>query len=279
MARSTAKPTGLWSAKTMLDSPDLVTAVHTDYFKAGADVATTNSYMLHRDRLAPHKSEDKFTQLHILACELALRARDEFGSGLVAGGMGPNGRSYRPDLALGIDEGAQVYAEIAKLQAPFVDVFLLETMSSIGQATGAAMGAKTLQKPVWLSISVDDSDGSKLRSGERLQDIVAVVQQLEVDALLINCSIPEAVSTAIATLGKQDFPIGAYANGFTNISDAFKDVDATVDSLETRTDLDPNTYSDFAKTWIDNGATIIGGCCEVGPAHISELAKRFKTAH
>ena len=45
--------------------------------------------------------------------------------------------------------------------------------------------------------------------------------------------------------------------------------------LEARTDLTPEAYANFAQIWIDNGATLVGGCCEVGPAHISELKRRF----
>jgi S-methylmethionine-dependent homocysteine/selenocysteine methylase len=64
LARSTARATGLWSAQILLDDPDLVRTVHADYLAAGADVITTNSYVLHRDRLAPFGVEDRFEQLH-----------------------------------------------------------------------------------------------------------------------------------------------------------------------------------------------------------------------
>ena len=276
MARSKAEPTKLWSTKTQMESPEIVQAVHKDYFDAGADVATTNTYAIHRDRLRPFDIEDQFISLQVQACEIASRARDAHGRGLIAGSMGPTVASYRPELALDIDQGAEVYAEIAGIQADYVDVILLETMSSIKQATGAVMGAKTVGKPVWLGVTVDDTDGSKLRSGEHIGDIVALVDELGVDALLINCSIPEAVSTALTTIGSQAFPTGAYANGFTKISDAYKTDGATVAALESRQDLDPDKYKTFAKDWFDSGARIIGGCCEVGPAHIAELARHFK---
>ncbi|MDG2340771.1 MAG: homocysteine S-methyltransferase family protein, partial [Paracoccaceae bacterium] len=56
-------------------------------------------------------------------------------------------------------------------------------------------------------------------------------------------------------------------------------VDApTVDALEQRKDLGPAEYVEFAMAWIDQGATIIGGCCEVGPAHIIELANCIRAA-
>jgi len=276
IARSPGLSTGLWSAQALLNAPEIIQTVHTDFFKSGAEIATTNSYILHRDRLAKFDKEGAFEQLHIAACEIACRARDEFGQGLIAGGMGPNSRSYRPDLAYGIEESAEAFSEIARIQAPFVDVFILETMSSLQQAEGAAIGATQGGKPVWLSVSVDDDDGCKLRSGEAVTDIIPIVNRLELDALLINFSTPEAVTSAVSALGKQGFKIGAYANGFTKINDEFKDVDATIDSLEARTDLGPTAYANFAQQWINNGANIIGGCCEVGPQHIKELARRFK---
>ena len=52
---------------------------------------------------------------------------------------------------------------------------------------------------------------------------------------------------------------------------------ATVDSLEKRSNLRPDIYADFVDGWIKDGATIVGGCCEVGPAHIKELARRTKS--
>lgn len=276
IARSKGKATPLWATQVMLDQPELVESIHLEYFDAGADVATVNSYGLHRDRLQPNGIEDQFNQLHIRACEIASRARDKTGRGIVAGSMGPTGASYRPDLALDEQKGAEVYAEIAKIQAPFVDVFLLETLSSIKQARGAAMGASSVGKPVWLSISVDDEDGTKLRSGEPVTDIIQVAKDTKVEALLINCSPPEAVTIALEVLGKQPFKIGAYANGFTRINDAFKQDRPTVDVLESRTDLDPQAYYAFAKQWRDLGADIIGGCCEVGPAHIQFLHQHMR---
>jgi S-methylmethionine-dependent homocysteine/selenocysteine methylase len=276
VARSSTPPSGLWSAQMLLDAPELIQSVHIDFFVAGAEIATTNSYILHRDRLSPFGKDGLFESLNIAACEIACRARDEHGQGMVAGGMGPNGRSYRPDLALDVAKGAEVFAEIANIQAPFVDLFLLETMSSLQQAEGAAMGAMSVGKPVWLSLSVDDEDGTKLRSGEPLIDIIPIVKRLGLDALLINCSTPEAVTTALIELGNQSFTIGAYANGFNKISETFKGDNATVDTLETRHDLGPIPYADFAQQWLTSGASIIGGCCEVGPKHIRELARRFK---
>jgi len=146
----------------------------------------------------------------------------------------------------------------------------------VEQARGAVMGATSGSKPVWLAVSVDDQDGSRLRSGEAITEILPLISEFNLEALLVNCSTPEAVNQAIPFLVNQNIPIGAYANGFVEIAASFMEEGATVDLLKTRANLEPKIYADFVEGWIKNGATIVGGCCEIGPAHIEELAKRFK---
>ncbi len=276
LLRSQHAPTGLWSAQVMIDNPALVHAVHRDYFRAGADVATTNSYAVHRTRLQRFGIEDRFDEMHRQACQLAVAARDEHGRGLVAGSLGPVEGSYRPDLVKPAEETAELYAEIARLQAPYVDLLLCETMSSVEQARGAVMGAQVVNKPVWLAVTVDDSDGRRLRSGEPLTDVLPLLDAFNCAALLVNCSPPEAVDQAMPLLTNQVCQVGAYANGFVTINDDFLVDGATVEVLEKRTNLGPDVYADFAEGWVRQGAAIVGGCCEVGPAHIRELARRLK---
>ncbi|MGB0440224.1 MAG: homocysteine S-methyltransferase family protein, partial [Paracoccaceae bacterium] len=157
-------------------------------------------------------------------------------------------------------------------------LLILETMSGVDQARGALMGAKVTDKPVWLALSVDDADGTRLRSGEPLDDAVALLRDLPPQGVLINCSTPEAVSAALPLLATTGLPFGAYANGFTKITSAFAKGATTVNDLSARQDLSPDAYADFAARWHALGATLIGGCCEVGPAHISALAHRLKGA-
>ena len=120
-------------------------------------------------------------------------------------------------------------------------------------------------------MSVDDKDGSLLRSGEPLADVARLVAEHAPAKVLVNCSVPEAMGAAMDVVRGFGVPFGAYANGFTHISRAFKADQATVDALFTRHDLTPAKYADFALGWVAQGATIVGGCCEVGPAHIAAL--------
>lgn len=273
--RSGVKPDGLWSTKILKEMPELVGEVHLDYFKSGAAIATANTYTLHRDRLAKFSIESEFESLNKLACEIAVKARDAHGTGLVAGALGPNGGSYQPELAPRSDFAADLFRELAKIQAPYVDLFLLETMSSVDQARGGVMGACSVGKPVWLAVSVMDHDGTKLRSGEPLIDILPLLSEFPIEGLLVNCSTPEAISVSMPLLADAGIPLGAYANGFTKIEKAFQKPGASVDLLQERDDLNANQYADFAARWITDGATMVGGCCCVGPEHIAELSKRF----
>ena len=270
------KATSLWSVQALLDAPEVVRQVHDEYFAAGADIATTNSYSVLPDRLEPHGMLDRLEELARLACQLAADAREAHGSGMVAGGLGPQGFSYQPDKAPPAEQAAEAYAKLAQIHAQYVDVHLLETMSSVDQARGGLMGAGVTGKPVWVALSVRDDDGTRLRSGELLSDVMPLLEEFDPAAVFINCSKPEAVDTAVPILAKSGRVVGAYANGFTGIAADFNKVGATVDMLSARRDLGPNAYADFADGWAANGATIIGGCCEVGPAHIAELSRRLK---
>ncbi len=278
LRRAGDRPTPLWATQVMIDHPGLVQAVHADYFAAGATIATTNTYAIHRDRLDPAGLGHLFHVLHLRALAEAHAARAAHGRGRIAGALGPLVASYRPEVTPPVAEAAPKFAEIGRLLAPHVDLFLVETAASVLQAEGALAGLRDLGRPVWLSVSVNDADGSRLRSGEPVADLAPLVARYRPDAVLANCSVPEAMGAAMAALAGIGRPFGAYANGFTHISAAFRGERPTVDALTARRDLSPAVYADHAMGWVAQGATIVGGCCEVGPDHIAALAARLRAA-
>lgn len=278
VARSGDVPTPLWATRVMIDHPGMVRDIHADYFAAGASLATTNTYAIHHDRLERFDMDGMFHALHLRALAEAHEARGAHGRGMIAGSMGPLVGSYRPEVTQAVDIAAPKYAEIAAILGPHVDVILLETMASIEMCEGALVGAGASGRPVWLSVSVDDHDGSRLRSGEPVGDLARLVAAHRPAAVLANCSVPEVMGDALGELGKLGLPFGAYANGFTHISGNFLKDAPTVAELTHRHDLTPERYADFALSWVGMGATIVGGCCEVGPAHIRHLAARLAEA-
>lgn len=277
LVQRAGRATPLWSTHALLETPDLVRAVHDDFFAAGAEVATTNTYAVLPDRLEPHDLADRLETLTVLACEIAAAARDAAGGGIVAGSLGPIGFSYRPENAPSPEQAAEIYAHVAGIQARIADVLLLETMSSVAQARGGLMGASVPGKPVWLALSVDDTDGTKLRSGEALAEIAPLLKAFNPERVLLNCSRPEAVSQGLAVLATMGVPFGGYANGFVEIDARFNKIGATTDLLSTRKDIGPEAYAAFAQKWVNMGASIVGGCCEIGPEHIATLCARLRS--
>lgn len=287
LIRRSGKPASpLWATQILIDAPEIVAAVHRDYADAGATVATTNTYAIHRDRLKGGSSNhyadgdtdlldrtDQFETLLDAAIDQVDAVRDR---NRIAGAIGPLGASYRSDIHPAEAEATRLYAELARHLAPRSDVLLFETVASISAARACLAAGRQTDRPVWIALTVDDSDGTRLRSGEPVSEAARVLAGA--DAALINCSVPEVIDEALDALAPAGVPLGAYANGFTQITQAFIDGGTTADGLQQRTDLSPEVYATHAMSWIDHGATIIGGCCEVGPAHIAEIAHRLRAA-
>lgn len=263
-----------WSAALLRENPDLVKAVHSDFIRAGAEVITVNSYAVTPPRLARDGLAEHFDELQATALTVARQARELSGRAVrIAGCLPPLVASYRPDLARPEDAASADYRRIVEAQADAVDLFLCETLPSVGEAMVATAAAVASGKPVWTSLTVDDGDGLRLRSGESLLDGAHAARAAGAQAVLVNCSMPEATTVAMAALAPLNIPFGGYANGFVSVAPL--QPGGTVDALEARTDLDPEAYAQAAMAWVEAGASIVGGCCEVGPAHIAALARRL----
>jgi S-methylmethionine-dependent homocysteine/selenocysteine methylase len=264
----------LWSAKALFDCPEAVQAVHEDYIRAGADVITTNSYSCIRNNFEPEGLAGRLGEMNRLAAELAQRARDNCGKPvLIAGSMGPQNGSYRPDLVGSFNETEALYREQAEFLAPHVDLFICETLSCLVEARAAVTAATSTGKPVWLSWSIEDSGAANLRSGESIRAAWDDIAGSGVSAVLLNCSPPEAIGKVLPELILIcDLPVGAYANAFTPIPDKW-DFHGDESIPPSRTDITPGVYAEHAAGWLAAGARIIGGCCEVGPAHIAQLSR------
>lgn len=276
VARSGDAPTPLWATQVMIDHPGLVRDVHADYFAAGATVATTNTYAIHHDRLVKFDIDDRFAALHAQAMSEAAEARAAHGSGRIAGSLGPLGASYRADVLPEHRKAVALYEEVARQIGPKADFLIAETVASLDHARAVLEGAKAAGKPVWLSVTVDDEDGTLLRSGEPVAALGPILKDGDAAAVLANCSAPEAMAAALEIFATFGLPFGAYANGFQQITKEFLKDNPTVDVLHARPEMTPARYADFALRWVDMGATIIGGCCETTPAHIAEIARRLK---
>lgn len=271
--RSANKAPRRWSAEYLIEEPGLVREVHADYIRAGAKVITTNTYSSTFTRMAMVNAEDEVPKMQRVACELAREARDGAGVAgsdvLIAGGLPPLNGTYRPDRVRAFETNLEEYRRLVELQAPHVDLFLCETMSTGEEALSAAQAACETGKPVWVSWSLRDN-APLLRSGETIEEAAAMLDKLSVSALMANCSSPESIGRAMGELVATSLPCGGYANAFTFIPLTYTP-GKTREQLTTRRDLGPEIYARHVLDWVRQGASIVGGCCEVGPRHIVVL--------
>jgi len=279
-------PSTIWSANALLVAPEKVQEVHEANIRAGARMITTNTYGVIRSDLRKVDIEDQFVTLNLQAAELARAAvKKTKHSVLVAASLPPLNGSYRPDRVLPLKQLRSLYDEHAQILASSVDLFLCETLSHSIEVIAAAEAACNTGLPTVVSFTLCDDEPGVLRSGEPIDQVVRQLAHLELAGISVNCTLPERVSDAMPELSKHKFPyIGGYANAFTKIPlDWLLDGDKPTDkTLEVRDDLPPERYVHFVEQWLDQGATLVGGCCGTLHTHtkaIAELVSARQTAN
>ena len=269
IARGIMASDGLWSAQALVDQPETVAGVHQDYVDAGAEIIITNTYSTIPSYLAKAGMANKYLDYAKIAGELARNVADGSDRTIkVAGSLPPLDESYRFDLVPENAVALPVYTELANALAQYVDLFICETMSCAREAANAAQAAAATGKPFWVAWTLHENPGHGLRSGETIAEAFAAVEALNPEAYLFNCSTPESIGPALTELaGLTDKPLGVYPN-LLRVPEGW-----TLDN-EVQTDRREMSVADFlqfARTWRDQGVSIIGGCCGIGPKYISAL--------
>jgi len=278
----------LWSAKVLLEQPELIRQVHADYFAAGADVAIAATYQATVQGFGA-RGLDRAGAESLMrgAVTLACEARDAFWAEsshrvgrarpLVAGSVGPygaflaDGSEYRGDYAL--DEDALVAwhrDRFAVLADAGADLLACETIPCASEARALLrLLEEHPHSRAWLTFSARDA--VCLSSGERFDDIAAVVgAHPQVVAVGINCTAPVFVAGLIrAARAVTQTPIIVYPNS----GDTYDAV-----SKRWRMSVSCAPFVEFAQAWRDAGASAIGGCCRTTPADIAALTGTLRSA-
>ena len=265
--RGSPRSAEFWSAWAMIEDPDLVRGVHSDYVTAGCDVLTTNSYATFADRLRPHGLADRADELCRTAGRLAREAADSADRPVrVAGSLPPLRHSYNPAPAASYEELVDEYGLMVEQLAEFVDVFLCETMGALHEARAATDAARASGREVWTSFTLQGGTGPQLLDGTPFTQACG---EVAADVFLLNCCPPEQITESLPLLRKAtDHPVGVYANAFHDMPKGWRGRDGSP-LPEARTDMSAEPYTKAALTWVEMGADIVGGCCEIGPEHIA----------
>jgi S-methylmethionine-dependent homocysteine/selenocysteine methylase len=261
---STTEKLGPWSATANVDAPNLVRQVHEDYLRLGADIITSNSFWTNRPRLGMIGLADQWEEYTRAAGEIAVQARSAVNpEAYVAGGIAPPGEG---DLRAEFVDLSRVLVGVG------ADLMLAEYVGTIADCVTVVDACATSGLPVFLGVRHISPEGD-MQYGESLEDLGRALEGHPVDAVLLMCSRPEAISAGLPIL-RRSFagPIGGYANiGYTKNPEFGSKRGDQWHTIDQDTYY-PDRYAGFARAWLDLGAQIVGGCCATGPEHIEAVA-------
>lgn len=270
----------LWSAKALVESPELIRDVHAAYFAAGADVAISASYQasfegLARRGLDREAAAGLFRRSVEIAREAAIAAG---GDRLVAASVGPygaflgNGAEYTGKYDLDEDGLVEFHApRLEALAEAEPDLLAVETIPSFVEA-GALVRALERVPDVAAWISFSCRDGAHLCDGTPFELAVDVAASSpSVIAIGVNCTSPLHVTSLVEiAAGHTDLPVVCYPN-----RGAFWEPVRKVWVDPPRQDARPSLRP---LQWREAGARLIGGCCGTTPADIAAMAEALRAA-
>ena len=270
------KPYGtIWGATALLHKKyhNIVVEAHLDFIKAGAEVIVTNSFGSRKRRLIENNLEKKFKELNTTAGKLAVKAvKKSKKKILIAGSLPPQNFTYFSDLGSDIKFIKDGFYEQAKCLNPFVDFFYLDVMCSLKECEIGINSITSFKKNFLIGIHVREN--GKLPSGEKFINVMKKLEKYKPLGVIASCVSIEHLENIIKDIKKIKVPFGFKINAFQHIPAGWKpDANNPKVQLGKRNDLTPQKFFNVCRKFNKAGAKIIGGCCEVSPAHIRKLKK------
>ena len=268
------KPHGtIWGATALLHKKyhQIVVNAHLDFIKAGAEVIVTNSFGSRKRRLIENNLEKKFNELNITAGKLAAKAvKKSKKNTLIAGSLPPQNFTYFADLGDNLNFIKDGFFQQAKCLNPYVDFFYLDVMSSLKECEIGIQSIKSFKKEFLIGIHIREN--GKLPSGEKFISVVKKLEKYNPIGILASCVSIENLDQITKDIKKIKVPFGFKINAFEHIPAGWKpDANNPKVQLGTRHDLNPKKFLNVCKKFKKLGAKIIGGCCEITPAHIKQI--------
>jgi homocysteine S-methyltransferase len=270
----------LWSARALIDAPELVRAVHLDYLAAGADCISTASYQLSFPGMREAGFSDPETvaalessvRIAREACEISAKATGR--SAVVAASLGAygaslhNGAEYHGNYACSFDELVQFHRTrlevLAAMHDDGPDLLAFETIPSMEEAQTILAALEDFPElRGWVAFTC--RSGSEVAHGEAIRECAALLDaSAQVVAMGVNCTAPALVVPLLGELRKAtEKPLAVYPN-------SGQVWDAAARCWLGDGDV---AFGEMIAAWVEHGAGWIGGCCGTGPAHIAEVRR------
>jgi methionine synthase / methylenetetrahydrofolate reductase(NADPH) len=247
-----------------LIAPEQVVALHVAFIRAGADIILTNTYGANPAKLGVHKLDDRFEAVNLAGVKLAREAREVAGRDvLVAGSIGPLGKAPGELAPEAMTEAFA--AQAGALEGRGVDLFVLETFTSLEELLAAARAVRSVAAlPLIVQITVGDD--AETVAGLAARDVPAAVAPFHPVSVGVNCSLgPQAVLRGIEQMRTAtDLPLTAQANaGLPNVSTG----------RLVYPNASPEYFGEYAAHALALGAAVIGGCCGTTPDHVAAIRR------
>jgi homocysteine S-methyltransferase len=265
--------TELWSASLLQDDPAAIIEAHKAYLNAGAECIATASYQASREGYAKiGLTADEADALIMLSVTLARIAREDARSeAAIAASLGPygamlhDGSEYRGDYGVSSDVLREFHApRLEILDDSGADVLALETIPSFQEAQVLADLLGKHRTPAWISFSCTDEQ--HICDGTPIADVAGLFSEHPtVVAVGVNCTPPQYVPALVRSI-KSALP-EKHAIAYPNSGEIYNADDNSWSGTVTPVDV-----AEAAGTWIESGATVVGGCCRMGPEHIEAIA-------
>jgi len=260
-----------------LTRPDIVSSIHDDYFAAGADITTTNTFTATSIGQADYLLQDAVRDMNLEGARLAKASAERHG-GLVAGSVGPlnvtlslspkvEDPAFRP---VTFQQVYEAYADqITALRDGGVDLLLIETIFDTLNAKAAIAAAIDVapELPRWISVTIVDKSG-RTRSGQTVEAFCTSVAHSDPVIVGVNCSLgAREMRASVEALARvAPVPVASYPNA--GLPNAFGGFDETPEITST-------LLGEFAHAGLVN---LVGGCCGTTPEHVRMIAEAVRDA-
>lgn len=271
----------LWMTSAVLEEKyhKLIIDTHLDYIEAGAEVITTSTFSSRKIRMQQNKVNHLFEYANKKSCELALSAKEISKKNvLIAGSIPAQFDTYKEDSR----EVKVIYESFLsqiKCIIEYVDFIYLDVISSGKEIAIATEIIEKFDKPILVGMHL--SKNGKLPSGESIEEVVNKYKSSYWIGILSSCVSIEIAEKSINELKNTKLPFGFKVNlwgkdepsPIQELHKANYDQDAVnLNTVMGKREVDDIIFKNLGKSYINNGATILGGCCETNPKHIKLLS-------
>jgi homocysteine S-methyltransferase len=256
----------LWTGELLKSAPDQIREAHAAFVKAGADIIITSTYQVS----FPGCIAKGWTHQEVVdALKNSIQLARDAHSPKVAASIGPygaylaDGSEYRGNYDATEEEIREFHKErLEILIACKPDFLAIETIPEIREARVLLQLLKDLDNtiPVWIAFSCKDD--LRLSSGESFRDAARISKELGANYVGINCTSPEVVMGLLESAEGYG-PFVVYPNAGRTWNEKLKRLEGATVKLSDQ----------HIQQWSQCGATIIGGCCGIGPKEIAQVAR------